>query len=445
MKVWARTLTVRLGVLTGLWVSAGLFIAWLWTTQIVADGLERVFEARLTNLLDALAAAIAVQDGTVVLLRPVSEPRFEQPLSGAYYQIQGLNGALLTSRSLWDSQLQPVRINHPRIVTTDIPGPMGQRLRVMERDFRLPDTAGPIHVQVALDRGETIEEIARMRRLLAIACGLLGAGLVGGVVLLVSASLSRLRRLSDSVADLRSGARDRFDLTVPVEVQPLVAEIDALVRQNRATVDRARGHVGNLAHALRTRLSVMRNALELGDSAAVADEITQAERLVQHHLARARAASLSGTAGADVAVLATAGEIRRALLVLFAERGLEIGVEGNADSRVRCEREDLAEMLGNLMENGCKWARHRVRVTVRQEANRVLATVSDDGPGLSPAQLAEVMNRGARADESVPGSGLGLSITAELASLYGGQLALRSPGPEGGLEACLSLPASKSP
>lgn len=195
-------------------------------------------------------------------------------------------------------------------------------------------------------------ETARTRRLLALGFGLLGMSLVGGVMLLVSVSLTGLRRLPGAIAELHAGGHLDERFAVPSEVGPLVQEIGALVLQNRATVERARSHVGNLAHALRTRLSIMHNALDIGETVILGRELTEMEQLVQHHLARARAASLSGIAATDVPVTAVADELAHALRMLFADRGVIIVVNGDASIHVRCEREDLTEMLGNLMENG---------------------------------------------------------------------------------------------
>ncbi len=441
-SVLPQSLTLRLGLLTTAWVTAGLTLVWLWTASIVANGIERVFDARLSSLLDALVVATALNGDHPYLIRPVSEPRFDQPLSGVYYQIQGPDKSLALSRSLWDQRLPDGVFGHDTVLSFDTPGPLGQHLRVMERDIHFPGNPGLVHVLVAIARDDTLAEIARTKETLAVGFALLGAGLAGAVVLQVSLGLRGLRRLSGAIADLRAGLRFGIDIPVPAEVQPLVAEIDALVQQNRETVERARGHIGNLAHALRTRLSVMRNALSAGDHDIAEQELAAAERLVQHHLARARAGSLAGAAASDVPAVALAGELRHALRLLFAEREIAIEIQGDPALRVRCDRADLAEMLGNLMENACKWARNRVTVGVARIGTSIVITVSDDGDGLLTEQLEKVRGRGVRLDETVPGTGLGLAITAELVALYGGRLGLEGNGPLGGLVAQLVLPAA---
>jgi signal transduction histidine kinase len=228
-------------------------------------------------------------------------------------------------------------------------------------------------------------------------------------------------------------------------VEPLVQEIEALVQQNRATVERARRHVGNLAHALRTRLAVMGNALADNDTAVIGHELAEAERLVSHHLTRASAGSLAGSTAVDLPLVSITTEIARALMILFTDRGVVIEVTGAPLVAVRCEREDLLEMLGNLLENACKWCNGHVWVNIRRQHGEAIIAMSDDGPGIAGDRLGHLPDRGRRLDEAMPGSGLGLAIVADLVELYRGSLTLVSPGTHGGLQATLRLPAARDP
>ncbi|MBN8872694.1 MAG: sensor histidine kinase [Rhodospirillales bacterium] len=446
-RVWLpRSLTVRLALATALWVAVGLAAAWVQVSGLVVQQLRESFDSRSIALLDQVIAAAGLDaNGDPVLTHPIAEPRFEQPLSGTYWQITAAPDRVAASRSLWDQRLPVVRGHGFALQTKDVAGPRHQRLRVLEREIVLPDAAQPLHVQVAVARDALDREISFLRRSLAMTFVVIGMGLVAVVVATVSIGLRPLRRLRRAVASLRSGRRTELRVAVPREVEPLVAEIDALVRQNRATVDRARNHVGNLAHALRTRLAVLRNALDGGsaaDLALAARELEAADHIVQHHLARARAAALAGAAGSRTEVRPVAEEIAAALRRLQAGSTVAIVVDGPATLAVRCERQDLAEMIGNLMENACKWAQGRVGLQIAAAApNQVAVTVTDDGPGLPAAQLAEAQARGARFDEEKPGSGLGLAIVADLARLYDGALALDRAA-EGGLLARLTLPAA---
>jgi signal transduction histidine kinase len=366
---------------------------------------------------------------------------FERPVGGAYWQVTAPGGAVATSRSLWDQALPAGTGGHDGVLLRDIPGPRGEKLRVAERDLLLPGAAAPAHVAVALSRVETEAEIARLRAVLLVTFGLLGLGLVGGVVGTVVAGLAPLRQVRRALAEIRNGRRERLAVEAPSEIAPLVAEVDALLVANRATVERARSHVGNLAHALKTPLAVLRTALDgtRPDIAAARAEASALERLVHHHLARARAAALAASPATDTSPLAIAEEVAAALRRLFGARGLLIAVEGDPRARVRVDPQDLAEMLGNLMENACKWARRRIGVTVAAAGKDVVVSVADDGPGLPEEGRDAVLGRGVRLDERMPGSGLGLAIVADLAALHGGGLEIGRSA-EGGLLATLRLP-----
>lgn len=438
---WPRSLAVRLALAAGLWVAAGLGAAAWFVADIAVRQVEAAFDGRLAALLDAaVAAAVTGAEGETILSRAPAGADFERPFSGAYWQVTAPDGSVRTSRSLWDQVLPPAMTGHGGVLLRDVAGPRGETLRVAERDLLLPDATGPAHVAVGLSRAGTEAEIARLRRALLITFAALGLGLVGGVVATVVAGLAPLRRVRHALMDVRQGRRARFDMAAPSEIAPLVAELDALVAANRVTVERARSHVGNLAHALKTPLAVLRNALDSAspDLLSARAEAAALERLVHHHLARARSAALA-TGAEEAAPLDIAKQIADALRRLLAERRLSIEVTGDRAWRVPVDPQDLTEMLGNLMENACTHARSRVAVSVTAAGAEVTIAVADDGPGLSEAELERATGRGVRLDEVVPGSGLGLAIVADLAALHGGRLDLGRAA-EGGLRAALRLP-----
>ncbi len=439
---WPRSLALRLALAAGLWVAVGLGAAAWFVTGIVVRQVEAAFDARLAGLLDAAVAAAAPDaEGRVVVARAPAGADFERPFGGAYWQVTAPDGSVSTSRSLWDQALPPAATGHAGVLLRDVPGPRGEALRVAERDLLLPGAAAPAHVAVALSRAATEAEIARLRALLSLTFALLGLGLVAGVVGTVVAGLAPLRRVRRALAEIRDGRRERLAMTAPAEIAPLVVEADGLIAANRATVERARSHVGNLAHALKTPLAVLRNALDRPspDVEAARAEAAALEKLVHHHLARARVAALGASTAADTSPRAIAEEVAGALRRLFEGRGLRIEVEGDAAARVRVDPQDLAEMLGNLMENACSWARRHVHVTIAVDERSVLIAVGDDGPGLPESARDAALGRGVRLDERLPGSGLGLAIVAELAALHGGSLDL-GRAIEGGLLAALRLP-----
>jgi signal transduction histidine kinase len=439
---WPRSLALRLALAAGLWVAGGLgAVAWL-VTDIAVRQIEAAFDARLSGLLDAaVAAAVTDAEGRVVVARAPAGADFERPFSGAYWQITAPDGSLATSRSLWDQTLPAATSGHEGVVLRDVSGPRDEMLRVAERDLLLPGATGTAHVAVALSRTEVEVEIDRLRALLLLTFSLLGMGLVAGVVAMVVAGLAPLRRVSQALAEIRDGRREQLAIEAPSEIAPLVVQLDELIAANRVTVERARSHVGNLAHAVKTPLAVLRNALDQDrpDIETARAEASGLERLVQHHLARARTSALAkANAGMSVAPFVIAEEIANALRRIFVDRGVSIVVEGERGAYVRADPQDLTEMLGNLMENACKWAHGKVLVSVVATDSNVLVTIIDDGPGLPKAERDAVIGRGVRLDERKPGSGLGLGIAAELAALHNGKLEI-SVAPSGGVAATLHL------
>jgi signal transduction histidine kinase len=279
--------------------------------------------------------------------------------------------------------------------------------------------------------------------LIAVAVGLLGMGLV-----LLRRGLSPFDQLRSRLAALRDGRERRIEGAYPAEVQPLVDDLNALLAHRDELVRRAMAKAGDLAHGLKTPLAVLSQeaerakALDHDEWAAIlSQQVQRMRRQIDYHLAHARAAAAGGTApGVRCAVSACVEGLTRTLARLYAGRGLEIDVRVPADHVVRSTREDLEEMLGNLLDNSCKWARSRVAVESSRRDATVVITVDDDGPGLSPTMREEVLKRGVRADESAPGSGLGLAIVRDLAELHGGSISLDSSS-WGGLRARLRLPA----
>jgi signal transduction histidine kinase len=442
------SLTRRLAGLTALWVAVGLGLLCWFVVRTDERQIETAADARLATLLDAVVAAASFDPASgPLLLRPLADPEFDRPLSGHYWQLTGPGQTIATSRSLWDSRLAPPLGTRDAaeggLRARNMRGPRDEVLRVLERDVQIAARAGPvpIAVQVAVQRTDTDSEIAKLRRQVILAFVVLGTGLVAVVAMLVVWGLRPLRRTQEELVEVREGRRQHMDLQAPAEIVPLVSEIEALIEQNRATVERARNHVGNLAHALKTPIAVLRNALEAADDATARSQLATLERLVQHHLRRARASALAGSAGAECAPLAVAEALAMALRRLTASRGLTLRVAGAAAARLRADSQDFTEMLGNLMENACKYGRTEVSVTVEaQPPGRVTVAVEDDGPGLGEGQDAAALSRGVRLDEAKPGSGLGLAIVTDLAALYGGTLTLEPGRRLPGLRAALELP-----
>lgn len=263
----------------------------------------------------------------------------------------------------------------------------------------------------------------------------------------VRKGLSALDDLRTQLAAVREGREHQIAGRYPAEVEPLVTDLNALLEHREQAVRRAVAKAGDLAHGLKTPLAVLAQeaarAAAAGDrelAASIEQQVDRMRRQVDYHLAHARAAASSATPGARCAVAESAEPLARTLLRLHADRGLSIDVHADADHVFRGQREDLDEMLGNLLDNACKWARSRVAIESSASDHIVAISVDDDGPGLDASMREAVLHRGVRADEAAPGSGLGLAIVRDLAELYGGSIAL-GPSPLGGLRATLQLPA----
>jgi signal transduction histidine kinase len=454
-----NSLALRLFVTATGWTVVILVVTGIVLSSLYRQAVERSFDRRLGVYLKTLVADVAAPEENEKFPQSLGEPLFELPLSGWYWQVTKLNSLkpeVRSSRSLWDGGLPhledqqvPASVDGTR--RNYVPGPEEQRLRLVERAVDLGDD-GRYLVAVAGDAAEIDEETLAFDRALAITFGILAAVLLLTTMFQVRFGLAPLKRISESLVAIRSGKAERLAGRFPDEIAPLARETNALIEANREIVERARTHVGNLAHALKTPLSVIVNeATARGDDPLAVKVREQAELMrdqVAHHLERARIAARATVVGTVTEVGPVVTALARTMEKIHRDRGIAIAVEAPEHARFLGERQDLEEMIGNLVDNACKWAQSRVAVEVMPEhadAKRVptlRVVVDDDGPGLTPSQREQVQaRRGNRLDETKPGSGLGLSIVVDLAALYGGALTLGT-APIGGLRAELVLPAA---
>jgi signal transduction histidine kinase len=328
-------------------------------------------------------------------------------------------------------------------------GPEEQRLRLAERVIDLGDE-GRFLVAVGGDATEIEDETVSFDRALIITFALLAAVLLLTTMFQVRFGLAPLKRISESLAAIRSGTAEKLEGSFPVEIASLARETNALLESNREIVERARTHVGNLAHALKTPLSVMVNEAAARPDDPLASKVAEQTNImrdqVARHLERARLAARVAVVGTVTDVVPVVQALTRTMEKTHHGKDLAVALDVPGEARFRGERQDLEEMVGNLVDNAFKWASARVAVEVGLEQpepgrQSVRIVVDDDGPGLTPAQREQVARRGRRLDETKPGSGLGLSIVVELAALYGGALNLGT-APIGGLRAELVLPAA---
>lgn len=262
------------------------------------------------------------------------------------------------------------------------------------------------------------------------------ASVVGGLFLLRKA-LAPFKTLRAGLSSVREGRSQRLEGDHPSEIQPLVDDLNALLEDREQAVTRALTTAGDLAHGLKTPLAVLAQA-EM--AATLHQQVERMQRQIDYHLARARATASSRAApGVRCAVLPSVEGLVRTMRRLHAERDLTIDTDVSPAHEICGRREDLDEMLGNLIDNACKWARSRVAIASSIDDVQLIITVDDDGPGLDPLMRTQVLQRGVRADQKVHGSGLGLAIVSDLAELYGGSIVLET-SPLGGTRAWLRLP-----
>ena len=440
------SIAFRLVAGAALWVGLALAFAGFVLAALFADHVERGFERRMTVLLESLVAVAEIgPDGSLTLDGAPAEPRFAQPLSGWYWRIEGAGGEVLRSRSLWDQDLVREAGSEAGGRYQAV-GPRGRALRVIERPITLPGARAPWRFAVAAEEAELEAELRPFNVTLAWSLGVLWLGLLAAVMVQIRFGLRPLARIRAALADVRTGRADRLEGDFASEVVPLVDELNAHLGHVAEVVERARTHVGNLAHALKTPLSVLATEAARSDTALAETVAKQAEimrRRVDHHLVRARTAATAGVLGARIEVGPVIDGLRRTLERIHAARRVRIVVYGATGAMFRGDRQDFEEMVGNVVDNACKWARSEVRIGVVQDDEGLHLTVDDDGEGLPAESRQEAMTRGNRLDESVPGSGLGLAIVNEIAGLYGGRVGLEE-SPFGGLRVKLVLPAAET-
>ncbi len=444
------------------WLAAGWCLLALALTGVgLTVYFERAAVARYDRALsldaDDIYAGLSVEGG--VLSAPaITDAQSARPYSGKYWQIARVSadGRLHAlpdgrSRSLWDAddvQAPPAIARRlARELSTrfyfDAPGPRDQHLRVAAMRRALTGVPQPVVILTALDRGAIDADIRHFALITAAALLVLGAGLVSAVILQVRVGLTPLFAMGREVARVREGAAERLTGAHPAELEPLASELNALLDHNREVVERQRTHVGNLAHALKTPLSVMLTEAGAGEeplAEVVRRQAAQMREQVEHHLRRARASARFPGSGERTPVPAVMDELTRTLDRIYGRRGVDIDADAEADVAFLGERQDLLEMAGNLLENACKYCRAEVRARAAGLSGGAWRlVVEDDGPGLTPAEQVAALRRGQRLDESAPGSGLGLSIVDELARAYGGSLRL-DRSDLGGLKVELTLP-----
>lgn len=448
----AHSLRLRLVLGAAIWVALALAVGGGVLRELFADHVEQQMVSRLEVDLEQLTATIEIaEDGTPQLLRDLSDPLFQRPFSGLYWQVQGADGAVLQrSRSLWDEQMTFAPRSGPgdgMVHTHLAEGPGGQRVLSVERAVTYPDKDAPLILIVGRDEAVLQELTAAFTRTLVVSLGVLALGLIGAAWAQVAYGLVPLNRLRAALAAVRKKGGERLEGDYPTEVTPLVEDLNAMIGHNARMIDAARESAGNLAHALKTPLAIVANEAEAlaasgheEEARLLHQQVDAMRRHADHYLARARAQAAGEARGARTPVLASVERLARVMGRLH-QSTVEVIDAGPPD--FRGDQQTLEEILGNLMENASKWASARVRVTVDGgNDGLVVLVIEDDGPGIPEDRLGDVLLRGRRLDESKPGSGLGLNIVDDLTKAAGGGLVLDRSPELGGLRATVSLPAA---
>jgi len=447
----------RMLVAAAIWSAFVLMIAG-WSLQaFYRTETDQQLDLSLDDTLRTLAGAVNSEQGQIEVddAKLPRDERFSLPLLGRYWAFIDLsaeNEVVRTrkSPSFFDEDAgvaADVRAEALKqrgaVLHLDAPGPDDKQMRVGLQAVTFPDRPEPLLLYAAIDRTSADASVGSFTLRLGIALGVLAVGLIGGVLVLIRYGLRPLHEIEDKLGDVRAGRRDKLDGEYPSELSPLVREINTLITHNRNVVDRARTHVGNLAHALKTPLAVLKNEAKGSDklSDLVRRQTEAMTSNVNSYLKRAQAAAQAEVLGVRTEVKEPVEGIARMLERLHREKGVAIDVDVDPKAVFRGERGDFDELVGNLLENAAKWCKSRVNVTVTRNDDGMEVKVDDDGPGLPAEHRVKALERGKRLDESEPGTGLGLSIVSELADIYGGRLHLED-SPIGGLRARLVLPAA---
>ncbi|GAK45156.1 integral membrane sensor signal transduction histidine kinase [Tepidicaulis marinus] len=471
MRLDLNSLSFRLIAAATVWIGLFLLLAGIGLTSLFRQSVERSFDSNLEVMLDGLVAVAEISpEGRISLQRTPAETRFDRAYSGWYWQITPLDSAavieaveenegpdseVMRSRSLWDITLPLKRLaaleedDEGGLRRGYMAGPQDQRLRVLERRLALPENPRVISFALAADTSSIDAEVAQFNGFVIGGLFMLGGGLVIALVIQVRFGLRPLENVRTALRDIRTGRQTRLHGDFPAEIKPLADELNSLLDYTTDVLERSRTHVGNLAHALKTPLSVLTNESRRSQGALaglVEREAAAMREQIDHHLSRARAAASVRVLGAFTPLEPLIERMERTLARIYLDKNLLIEAECEAGLAFRGEAQDMEELIGNLLDNACKWAARRVRIHASGAAgdgDTLTLCVDDDGPGLSGEEREKALGRGQRLDERKPGSGLGLSIVKDIAALYNGAFTLEE-SPLGGLRARLVLPRAKA-
>jgi signal transduction histidine kinase len=415
------------------------------------DYLRAELVTKLTLSLDELLSRLEITPQEKITAQPaaflpiasLSDPRFSRPYSGSYWQVQSQQNVLKRSRSLWDTQLQFPSLNSQfGLNSYVITGPDDKTLLVVQQKVKLPDSEQFYWVSVAQESATLAQALQGVNRSLLLGLGLLSVAVMVLIALQLSWGLRPLTVLRKELAEIEAGTKDCFQHSYPQEIDPLVKDINRLLIHHQQLLERARTNAGNMAHALKTPLSIMQNELALTNSqqnTLLVSQLQLMRQQIEYHLSASQIAAKQ-LLGAKCSPYEQCHNAVTAFSRLYIESDIAVSINIEPELMVAVDARDFDEMAGNLIENAYKWAINTVAISAAISGDMLLLSIVDDGPGMTAAECSQVILRGKRLDEQAPGNGLGLNIVVEMVAIYQGELILRPAVGCGGLEAILALP-----
>ena len=449
-----NSLAVRLFFSATVWIIFTLVSAGLLLSDLNEKTNFKAFDDRLNLLLETLIGASRVDssDG-ITVVSTIGDPRFFQPYSGWYWQVNKGTKTLARSRSMWDQvftydkRLIGGRSQFINNVSESNEGENfveTKKLHIIERNISFPGLDNPVTFIVSGDTEEYQANIKKFDNTLSVILFTLGAGLMIAVFLQVKFGLLPLNKIKASLFKVRNGDEDKLKESYPLEVQPLASEINELLDHNSKIIERAKTHVGNLAHVLKTPLAVISNEIE-SESSTMHNQVSLMKRHIDRYLKKAHLESVGKTSKDKINII----ELTNKMILIFKKLYPDINLilsQKIKEAFVYGSLDDLEEVIGNIIENACKYGNKKIKVEINIiQENRLELKISDDGAGLSLEQMKKVFARGFRLDEQKPGTGLGLNIVKDIVETYmKGSVSLRKSEKLGGLEVNITLPLSTS-
>jgi len=442
-----RSLTRRLISLSIFWIVTALVATGLMLGSLYREHIEQHYDAHVFTHVEELVAAVFTDaDGTVKVHREPTDPRFHRPNSGWYWEILSHDQPLLKSASLEERRLDLSGVvpdeNHG---AQTVFGPYGEKLRAHVIHVSYAQAPGSLTFVATAPQFQITDDVQDFATHVVVSFLVLAIGLSVAVVMQVRVALRPLRAIRQEISDIKAGTTERLSQTFPSDVQPLVDELNFLLDHNEMLLKRARNQLGDLAHAVKNPLTVIRNeARNMGGNGGqlILEQTHAMAGSIDHYLSRARMYGKKDAIGYRTSVRSVLEDIAYAVGHIHKDRDIDIQLQCVEDKWFRGESQDLEEMAGNLLDNACKWANERVVVRCETDSDRLELIIEDDGPGIPDDKREDVLRRGHRLDEAQPGHGQGLSIVRDIARLYGGTVLLGHSESLGGLKVMLTLPSA---